>query len=130
MTSAAAGPVPGETAAAGVLATALLLRPQTRATGDVPLLAVHSDAQGVPVDLLLESRDFARYQAALTEPATGATIWRSDRISPASFDRSPIVCLIIPARMLKAQHYSLDLSGIGAAGPERLGSYAFRAMRR
>jgi hypothetical protein len=114
----------------GVMATAVLLYPQTRAAGDVPMVSLTPGIESVAVDLFLESPDFSQFQAALRNPATGATIWRSGQVAPSVASASRVVRIVVPARVLKAQHYSVDLSGVGAGDPELLGSYVFRVVRR
>lgn len=113
---------------ASAIATAILLRPQTRAAGDVPTLSVRREAEAVPVTLLLEAQWFQQYRVIVKDPGTGATIWRSRAITPSTLAQSPVIPLVIPARLLQAQYYSLDLSGIGAQGAEVVGSYTLRIV--
>jgi hypothetical protein len=95
---------------------ALLLTPQTRSSGVMPSLAVRPGADGVSFALLLESNDFPRYQVALKDPATSAILWRSEKVAAGTLNHAPAVSVIVPARLLKAQHYALELSGVRAAG--------------
>jgi hypothetical protein len=111
-------------------AVALLLSPQTRSSGAMPSVALRPGADGVAFALLLESDDFTRYQVALKNPATNAIIWRSDRLAAGSINHSPTVSVIVPARLLKAQHYALELSGIRASsGADVVGSYVVRIVQ-
>lgn len=107
-------------------AVALVLLPQTRAVAPIPTLTVPPHADRVPVELRLESNDFPEYRIGLKDPATNQIVWRSGWIRAKSSGDQPSIAVAVPARVLKTQHYSLDLTGRGAAGPEVVGSYAFR----
>jgi hypothetical protein len=122
-------PPPAPTRALPVIA--LILLPQTRGIGPITTLAVPQGVDRVALELRLESSDFPRYQVTLTDPATNGVVWRSDRIAPGRADDVPTVPVVIPASVLKAQHYSLELNGLGANGDaEVAGSYAFQVVRR
>ena len=109
---------------------ALLLTPQTRSAGVMPSVAVRPGADGVSFALLLESNDFPRYQVALKDPATSAILWRSERLPAGTINRAPAVSVIVPARLLKAQHYALELSGVRAAGAaDVVASYVVRVVQ-
>ena len=109
---------------------ALVLLPQTRATGPIATLAVPQGIDRVPFELRLESNDFPRYQAALRDPGTNRIIWRSDRMAARSADNVSTVHLVVPASVLKPQHYAIELDGLTAAGGAELaGSYAFQVVR-
>lgn len=111
-------------------AVALLLTPQTRAAGSAPAIALRPGAEGVPLALLLESDDFPRYQVAVKDPATNAIVWRSDRLAVTAVNHAPTVSVVLPARLLKAQHYALELSGLRAAGgTDVIGSYVIRIVQ-
>jgi hypothetical protein len=110
--------------------TALVLPPQTRAAGSIPVLDIPPRAADVRIELRLESNDFRRYDAALVDPASNQVIWRSEPTSVVSTADGPAVSLVIPARILNPQHYSLKVTGRDADGAEVVGSYAFRVARR
>jgi hypothetical protein len=106
---------------------ALVLLAQTRAIGSIPALTVPARAARVTFELRLESRDYSRYQAGLRDPRTNETIWRSGWIAATSAAGRPSIDVSVPAALLKAQHYSLDLTGRGTTGATHVvGSYAFR----
>jgi len=118
----------------GLLTTAaLILSPATRSiAASVPTMPMPAaNTQGAAFRLVLEANPFSSYQVTLKDPGTNAIIWRSARIAPSSGREGPSVAVVVPARLLKAQHYSLDLSGFGGSGnSELLGSYAFQVIRR
>jgi len=108
-------------------AIALVLFPQTRAVGQIPTLVVPPGTSRVTLELRLESNRFPRYQAALKDPASNVIVWRSGRLAPASTSDQQSVSVAIPASVLKAQHYSIELTGDDTgASTEVVGTYAVR----
>jgi hypothetical protein len=113
-----------------VSAMALVLLPQTRGGGPLAAIALLPTADQAKLQLELESGDFDSYQAMLKDPGTGRTVWRSGKLKSASRGDSKLVEVSIPAGLLKAQNYSLDLFGVPHRGAgELLSSYAFRVVR-
>jgi hypothetical protein len=115
----------------GVPMVALVLLPQTRAIGPVTTLAVPRAVDRIALELRLEPNDFPGYQVALRDPATSRIVWRSGRITARQADDVPTVSVIVPASVLKAQHYSLELDGLSVGGgAEVVGTYVFQMVRR
>ena len=111
-------------------AVALLLSPQTRSSDSMPSIALRPGADGVAFALLLESDDFPRYQVALKDPSNSQIIWRSERLAATPVNHAPAVSVVVPARLLKAQHYALELSGVHpAGGADVVGSYVVRIVQ-
>jgi hypothetical protein len=118
-----------------VSAAALILAPQTRSIATVPTLRIRPGMDNATITLLMEANPYSRYRVVLKDPGTNAVLWRSDPLPPSlSTKDGPTVSVIVPTRQLKAQHYSLELSGTGptdAAGrDEIMGSYAFQVLTR
>jgi hypothetical protein len=114
-----------------VPALALVLLPQTRAIAAIPTLAIPPGVDRVTFELRLESNDFSQYRAGLQDPATSQIVWRSGWTAAKSTGASSSIRVVVPAGVLKTQHYSLDLSGRGAGGSaEIVGSYAFQIVPR
>ncbi|HEY7286185.1 MAG TPA: hypothetical protein VH497_12115 [Vicinamibacterales bacterium] len=112
-------------------AIALVLLPQTRAIGPIPALALSRGAERVAFDLRLETNDFREYKVGLRDPATNNVIWRSDWIAPRTFPDQASVSLTVPAGLLKAQHYAIELTGRdGTDRGQVVGSYAFQIVPR
>jgi hypothetical protein len=127
--SAPAGPT-GNTPPARP-AVAMVLLPQTRSVGPVPIVAVPATADRVAFQLRLESNDFSVYQAALKDPGTNRMVWRSGELSGRSHGAVISVSITVPASTLQSQHYSFEL--IGLHGPERtdvVASYVFQVDRQ
>jgi hypothetical protein len=125
----AAGPGDRATAASQALcAIALALLPQTRAVGPIAVLALAPGTRQVTFELRLESSPLPRYQVAVKDPGTGLIVWRSGPVSPSAGEPAA-VSVTVPARVLKPQHYALDLVGQGADGTRQVvGSYAVQVV--
>jgi len=110
---------------------AMLLQPLMRSSGPIPTLVVPPHARTAAFDLQLEPAEFRHYQVTLRDPATNAIAWRSARLAPAQSGPAKTVSLAVPVRVLKAQHYSFELSGLRDTGAgEPLAGYAFRIVLR
>jgi hypothetical protein len=108
---------------------ALVLLPQTRSIGPVPTLAMPPGTEQLGFELRLETNDFPSYQVGLRDPSVNTVIWRSGWVAAKSSAGQSSVRVGVPARALKPQHYSLDLSGRRTAGgTEVVGSYAFELV--
>jgi hypothetical protein len=115
---------------APITSVALVLLPQARDVGPVSAIALEPGSGTVAFDLTLEAVDFARYEAALKDPATSRIVWRSGVLMPRS-TRPATIAVAVPASVLRPQHYSFDLSGRNAAGAlDIVGSYAFQIQSR
>jgi hypothetical protein len=107
---------------------ALVLLPQTRSTGPIATASLPAGVERLPFDLRLESNDFPQYQAGLKDPATNQIVWRSAWTAPSRSDR-PTLSVVVPANLLKPQHYSLELTGRTATGrSEVVSSYTFEIL--
>jgi hypothetical protein len=81
----------------------------------------------VPIELRLDSNEFAQYESGLKDPATSQVIWSSGWLTATPGPNRRTVRLAVPTSLLKPQHYALDLSGRDASGRiEVIGSYAFQ----
>jgi hypothetical protein len=110
---------------------ALALLPMTRSAEAVTTLTIPPGTERVAFDLRLESNEFVLYRAALRDPATGLIAWRSNEVKAPPILESRSLPIVVPAGILKAQHYSIELSGRRRAGAdeEMAASYAFKAVR-
>jgi hypothetical protein len=112
-------------------AIALVLLPQTRGVAPVPAVAIASTAADVPLELALETAPGTSYTVTLRDPVTNLTAWRSPPVGALRARGTPVVAFSLPARLLKPQHYALDLFELGSGkAPEFVSSYAFEVVRR
>lgn len=100
---------------------------QTRGASNAPVLDVPPRTEHLLIQLQLESDDFPSYQAALRDPATDRIVWRSGALKSVSTDQQKRVPVELDARVLKGQHYVLELSGVAPGGTELVASYPFQA---
>jgi len=124
---------PGRSGSApqGLATVAVFLLPQTRAVGPVATLAVPPGTARVAFELRLESNEFPRYQVVVKDPATNEAIWRSSRVAAMATGDQSSVFVLVPASLLKTQHYSLELVGQSAAGAaQTVGSYTVQVTAR
>ena len=118
-------------AAPDVKAIALVLLPQTRSAGAVPILELPAaPADRVRFELRLEAGEFDRYRVGLRDPTSNEVVWRSDWIGANASPDGASVHVAVPRLLLKAQHYTLDLAGrTGTDAAHVVGSYAFEVRR-
>jgi hypothetical protein len=109
---------------------AMVLAPLTRGIRVVPVFTL-IPADRVRLQLELESNDFARYRAALKDPATSRVLWRGEEVKATSRGENSEVFISLPAGILKQQNYTIELTGISAGGAAELaGSYAFGVVMK
>lgn len=110
---------------------ALVLTPQTRSIGSIPVTLVPTRGRLVAFELQIDSDEFPRYRVGLRDPAVNRIVWRSGWIKAGGTAAQASLTVVVPASMLKLQHYSLDLDGRRAGGlTEIVGSYAFHIADR
>jgi len=113
------------------LARALVLTAQTRSIGTPPAIAIEPGIDRLAFELRLEAHDFSRYRAALKDSATNRIVWRSAELSATFGNGVFVVPLDVPADVLSARRYAIDLAGIGGSrGTEPEGSYLFEVDRQ
>jgi hypothetical protein len=92
-----------------------------RSEGRVPELSLPATARAAQFKLLLETDDYARYRAVLTDE-DGAPIWKSGPLKA----RAQAVKLNIPGRVLREGDYFLRLMGLDANTSAPVAEYSFR----
>jgi hypothetical protein len=110
---------------------ALVLMPQTRGVGPVPIIAISQDATVIAVALAIEGAPRARYEASLKDPTRSVVVWRSAALPAEDGPPARLVTVSLPASLLKAQHYAVDLFAVSAGHARNfVDSYAFEVVRR
>jgi septal ring factor EnvC (AmiA/AmiB activator) len=103
------------------------LAPQTRGIGQIPTLAVPVGTDYVALTLELETDAFTAFRAVLKNPGTGQIVWQSGNLRSGAKYRTLRVRL--PASLLNAQNYVVELSGVSSGGvAEMVSSYSFRVL--
>ncbi len=119
-------PAPAAASAPAVTGSPLVLSPDTRSASAIPAVTLAPGAGAMPIVLRLEVNDFAQYQATVKDPGTDAAVWRSEWSAARSKNGGSTVAIAVPANVLKAQHYAVELAGRRPSGPaEIVASYVF-----
>jgi hypothetical protein len=110
---------------------ATILYAQTSAMAPITGIAVPPGAGHVAFELRLESSFFPRYRVGLRDPLLDEIVWRSEWILTRPSAGPPSLPVVVPTRVLKTQHYALDLTGSELSGDsDAAGSYLFRVLSR
>lgn len=107
---------------------ALVLVPQTRGVGPIPIVAIEPVAVSVTLDLEAADHKHDAFAASLRDPGTNRIVWRGTA-NPVL--RLPgVVSVRLPAALLRAQHYVIELSASpGGRAAAFVNSYAFEVVR-
>jgi hypothetical protein len=108
---------------------AFLLAPQLRGSGSIPRITIPRGTERVMFNFELEGDDFPAYQVALSDPASGSIIWRSENLKASSLGQRRIVSCGVPAGLLAPRNFSLELSGVASgSAPEFVASYPLQPV--
>ena len=120
-------PVPSAAPPAPVTATFVLRPPRRGPEPDATIIPLKKDATQVAFRLEVESDAYPRFWAALKDVANGAIVWRSPDVAAELAGTNRIATIVIPADVLRAQRYAIELAGVGKTGESELvGVYAVR----
>ena len=109
---------------------AVVLPPPTRSVAPIPTLAMPEGVDRVRFELQLEAHDFQSYRVGLQDPETRQMLWRSDWIVPRASADPVSVSVLVPAKLLRPGHHSLELTGRDTRGSaEAIGIYTVRIVR-
>lgn len=109
------------------VATLVLTPTATRSSDRTPTLGIER-ATEVRLELYPESIDFDRYRAAIRS-ADGQEIWRQEQLAPVTTASGPAIIVTLPADRLRADDYTVRLSGVGRGQAEEVAGYSFRVTR-
>ncbi len=105
-----------------------VLAPTLRGNNQLPTLKIPPKTDSVAVRLELESNDYELYRVALRNPSNGQTLWQSGKIKSNAAKNS--LNITFPAKLLKSQVYSLEITGLLTDGTtEIISDYSFRSVR-
>jgi hypothetical protein len=108
------------------IVAAFVLTPQLRGNNQLQTLTLPAKTDTVAMRLELESDDYPNYRVALKNQENGRILWQSGKIK----SKNKTLNIGFPANLLKAQIYSLQVSGISSDGAsEIISDYSFRIMR-
>ncbi len=110
-----------------LIVASFVLTPQLRGNNQLQTLTIPAKTDSVAMQLELESDDYSFYRVALKQQADGRTLWQSGKIKSNSKNKT--LNISFPANLLKAQIYSMQVSGISDDASEIISDYSFRIMR-
>lgn len=103
------------------VATLLLTPGATRSESSVAELILPAKAQAAQIKLVLETNDYTRYRAVLSNE-DGVPVWTSGALKV----RGQTITLNIPRRFLREGDYLLNLSSLTAGTSTGVANYSFR----
>jgi hypothetical protein len=110
---------------------AMTLMPPTRGAAATPLATLKPQTEYLLLTLRLEAEDLPEYRAALKDPQTNALLWRGGRLRARQHGPGRAITVSLPARLLKAQTYVIEVSGIRSDGStEVIGNYPIQVVIR
>ena len=110
-------------------ATFLLAPPRRGLVEDAQSISVPSGTGTLELRLQTEADGFETFWAALKDPATARTVWRSGDLPPEVTSAERIVPVTIPVELLATQRYIVELSGTDRTGrTELIGHYVIRVV--
>jgi anti-sigma factor RsiW len=104
------------------LLTALL-----RDTSEANTFSVPPGTETVVLKVVLEAGDYSSY-SALIQTTSGANVWRRDRLRSPRGRNGKVLVLELPARLLPAGEYVLELRGQTGGKSEEIAGYSFRIV--
>jgi hypothetical protein len=105
-----------------------VLKPSLRSHNEVPSLPIPTNSPEVRMQLELESDDYVNYRVALTDESSSRDLWQSAVLKPTGSGEGKRLDVVVPAKLLRSQIYSLVVSGLTPDGnAEIVTNYPFRA---
>jgi hypothetical protein len=118
-------PSPGGNAIAS-----FILTPQLRSAGQFKTITIPVGTEQVAMQLRLEPNDYSNFSVALLDQLSQQVLWRSGRIRARGVADSKSLVVSFPANLLRAQTYSLQVSGIYSTGTsEFMSDYPFKVLK-
>lgn len=107
-----------------------VLAPSLRETNDLPTLSIAPKTDTAAMQVEVEGDVFALYKVRLQSLTDGKLLWQSGKIKSRKLGANRALNVSFPAKLLKSQIYTLEVSGVSAAGAEEiLSNYSFRIVR-
>lgn len=104
-----------------------ILTPSLRGNNDLPTLSMPPNTDVAAMKLELEGDDFSFYRVRLQNQSDGKILWQSGKIKSK---RNRALNVRFPAKLLKSNIYTLEVSGVSADGTnEIISNYSFRIVQ-
>ena len=112
-----------------VPASIFLFPTSSRGPGNRDVLTVPSDATTIQLKLVLESDDYASYEATVKTPDDREILKR--RVKPTRSGQARIIALQFPARLLNSGEYAVTVRGLTPSGTyEPVADYPVRVTKK
>ena len=106
------------------IASFVLLAP-LRGNNQLATVSIPPKTEYLAMQLQIESDEYPFYRVALVDQSSGQTVWQSGKLKAAKKS----LTVRLPAKLVKSQIHSLEVSGIKATGEaESFSSYLFEAV--
>jgi hypothetical protein len=109
---------------------AFVLAPQVRGGTQMPVLSLPPGTARVHFQLDLETNDFPHYRVALKSLQDDKVLWHSGQLTAVTKGQSSTLSASVPAKLLQAQGYELDLTGTSSGEDELVSNYVFRVVTK
>lgn len=107
-----------------------ILTPTLRGNNALATLAIPPNTDVAAMQLELEGGDLMSYRVRLQNQTDGKILWQSGKIKSQTRGGNRVLNLRFPAKLLKAQIYTLEVSGILPNGADEIiSNYSFQIVR-
>jgi hypothetical protein len=112
-----------------ITVASFILTPSLRGNNQLPSVSIPPQTDSVAMQLELEPNDYTAYRVVLKNQSGDQVLWRSGRLKAKTKGTNKILNVGFPARLLKSQVYTLEVSGISPnATAEIISGYSFRVV--
>lgn len=109
---------------------AFILAPSLRGGSRIQTVSIPARTATVAAALELEADEYTTYRAILQNPADNRILWQSGVLKSKTVGGNKRLSVGFPAKLLKSEIYSIEVSGISADGEaEIISDYSFRVVR-
>ncbi len=107
-----------------------VLTPALRGNSQIQSLLVSRQTDFLALRVELEADSYPAYRVALVDQTTNRTLWQSGKLKTKKGGANNALNVRFPAKLVKPQIYSVEVSGIGAGGLENISSYPFKVVQK
>jgi DNA repair exonuclease SbcCD ATPase subunit len=112
-----------------ITVASFILTPSLRGNSQLTSVSIPPQTDSVAMQLELETNDYTAYRVVLKNQSGDQILWRSGRLKAKTKGTNKILNVVFPARLLRSQAYTLEVSGVSSnATAEIISSYSFRVV--
>ncbi len=106
-----------------------ILTPSLRGNSPIQTLSIPPKTDSIFMQLELETGDYKFCRVVLKNESSNQIVWRSGKIKTKLKGTNNFLNINFPAKLLKSQTYSIEVSGLNSNGEaEIIGNYPFRTV--